>query len=336
MRGSQMPRFGDLGDDQIWRLVAYIRVSGARSSRGRARRTTAAAATPPTVRRRDDEGWPGDPRRAAERGHVHPAARRRVGPAAFCSTSPRSHVPRRDRPNAAAPRSVPMLRRRAGQRGVTFDRLVNAAAEPHNWLMYWGDYPGHALLRPEPDRPAQRSRRCRSAWTFPMPGDSVLEATPLVVDGVMYTTQPGVVVALDARTGRQIWRYTRQQKQRNPHEINPFNRGVAILGSPAVRRHARRRARGARRHAPGCRSGRRRWPTRCSATASRARRWSSRDKVHRRHHRRRVRRARISSTPTMPRPASGCGAGTPCPGPASLATTPGSATAGSRAAARCG
>ena len=64
-----------------------------------------------------------------------------------------------------------------------------------------------------------------------MPGDSVLEATPLVVDGVMYTTQPGVVVALDARTGRQIWRYTRQQKVKNPYEINPFNRGVAIAGN---------------------------------------------------------------------------------------------------------
>ena len=49
-----------------------------------------------------------------------------------------------------------------------------------------------------------------------MPGDSMLEATPLVVDGVMYTTQPGVVVALDARTGRQIWRYTRPQKVEEP------------------------------------------------------------------------------------------------------------------------
>ena len=33
--------------------------------------------------------------------------------------------------------------------------------------------------------------------------------------------------ALDARTGRQIWRYTRPQKVKNPYEINPFNRGVA-------------------------------------------------------------------------------------------------------------
>jgi alcohol dehydrogenase (cytochrome c) len=63
-----------------------------------------------------------------------------------------------------------------------------------------------------------------------MPGESVLEATPLVVDGVMYMTQPGAVVALDARTGRQIWRSNRQQKARSPYEINPFNRGAAIAG----------------------------------------------------------------------------------------------------------
>jgi alcohol dehydrogenase (cytochrome c) len=64
-----------------------------------------------------------------------------------------------------------------------------------------------------------------------MPGDSVLEATPIVVDGVMYTTQPGVVAALDARTGRQLWRYARPQKVKNPYEINPYNRGVAVAGN---------------------------------------------------------------------------------------------------------
>jgi len=113
--------------------------------------------------------------------------------------------------------------------GVTFERLKNAGAEPHNWLMYWGDFQGtHYSGLKQVD--ATNVSQLRSAWAFPMPGDSVLEAMPVVVDGVMYTTQPGVVVALDARTGRQIWRYARQQKVRNPYEINPFNRGVAVLG----------------------------------------------------------------------------------------------------------
>jgi len=108
-------------------------------------------------------------------------------------------------------------------------RLVKADAEPHNWLMYWGNYQAthySGLSQIDTKNVAQLG----AAWAFPMLGDSVLEATPLVVDGVMYTTQPGVVVALDARTGRQIWRYARPQKVKSPYEINPFNRGAAIGG----------------------------------------------------------------------------------------------------------
>jgi alcohol dehydrogenase (cytochrome c) len=106
-------------------------------------------------------------------------------------------------------------------------RLVNADAEPHNWLMYWGNYQStHYSGLKQIDR--TNAGRLQAAWTFPMPGDSVLEATPLVVDGVMYTTQPSLVVALDARTGRQIWRYARTQKVKSSYEINPFNRGAAI------------------------------------------------------------------------------------------------------------
>jgi PQQ-dependent dehydrogenase (methanol/ethanol family) len=113
--------------------------------------------------------------------------------------------------------------------GLTFDRLVQAGAEPHNWLMYWGNYQSthYSALN---QITASNAATLQTAWTFPMPGDSVLEATPIVVDGVLYTTQPGVVVALDARSGRQLWRYVRPQKVRNPFEINPYNRGVAILG----------------------------------------------------------------------------------------------------------
>jgi alcohol dehydrogenase (cytochrome c) len=104
--------------------------------------------------------------------------------------------------------------------GASFERLVNGDKEPHNWFMYWGNFRGthySALDQINTSNVGQ----LQMAWAFPMPGDSVLEATPVVIDGVMYTAQPGVVVALDARTGRQI---------RNPYEINPYNRGVAVLG----------------------------------------------------------------------------------------------------------
>src|SRR5256885_723605 len=113
--------------------------------------------------------------------------------------------------------------------GVGVDRLVNAASEPQNWLMYWGDYRAAHYSRLAQIDPTDVGE-LRAAWAYPMPGDAVLEATPGVADGIMYMTQPGVVVALDARTGRQIWRSMRAQKARSPYEINPFNRGVAIAG----------------------------------------------------------------------------------------------------------
>ncbi len=114
--------------------------------------------------------------------------------------------------------------------GVTTDRLMKAAAEPQNWLMYWGDYRSthYSGLN---QITASNVTQLRTAWAFPMPGANVLESTPIVVDGIMYTTQPGVAVALDARSGRPIWRWARTQKARSPYEINPFNRGAAVAGN---------------------------------------------------------------------------------------------------------
>jgi PQQ-dependent dehydrogenase (methanol/ethanol family) len=116
--------------------------------------------------------------------------------------------------------------------GVTSERLRRSGGEPQNWLMYWGDYQGtHFSSLTAID--AANVHRLQSVWAMPIPGDAVLEGTPLVVDGVMYATgggNPATVTAIDPRTGRQIWRWTRQQRVRNPYEINRFSRGVAVLG----------------------------------------------------------------------------------------------------------
>ncbi|MBI1762043.1 MAG: PQQ-dependent dehydrogenase, methanol/ethanol family [Acidobacteria bacterium] len=114
--------------------------------------------------------------------------------------------------------------------GLSYERIRNAPAEPHNWLSYWGDYQGRhysALKQINTANVAQLQAR----WAVQMPGDTTLEATPLVIDGVMYTSgMPGQVFALDAKSGLQIWKYERKQKVVNPYESNRFNRGVAVLG----------------------------------------------------------------------------------------------------------
>ena len=115
--------------------------------------------------------------------------------------------------------------------GLSFDRIRNSEAEPQNWLTYWGDLKGQhfsTLKQIDTGNVGQLQAR----WAAQLPGDGIVEAVPVVVDGVMYTAgPPGEVMALDARTGRPIWRYQRKQKVTNPYTSNRVNRGVAVLGN---------------------------------------------------------------------------------------------------------
>jgi PQQ-dependent dehydrogenase (methanol/ethanol family) len=115
--------------------------------------------------------------------------------------------------------------------GLSYDRIRNAHHEPQNWLTYWGDYQGKHFSALKQIN-ATNVHQLQARWAAQMPGDSLLEATPLVIDGVMYTSgMPGQVFALDARSGLQIWKYERKQKVVNAFESNRFNRGVAVLGN---------------------------------------------------------------------------------------------------------
>ncbi len=67
-------------------------------------------------------------------------------------------------------------------------------------------------------------------WIYSMRAFNI-EMTPLVVDGVMYATGPNQVSALDARSGREIWRYTRPRTAGlRGDAASGLNRGVALLG----------------------------------------------------------------------------------------------------------
>ncbi len=114
--------------------------------------------------------------------------------------------------------------------GLTYERIRHAAAEPQNWLTYWGDYAGRHFTSLDQVTPSN-VKQLQTRWAAQMPGDSVLQSTPIVVDGIMYTAGVvGQVFALDAKTGLQIWKYQRPQKVVNAFESNRVNRGVAVLG----------------------------------------------------------------------------------------------------------
>jgi alcohol dehydrogenase (cytochrome c) len=113
---------------------------------------------------------------------------------------------------------------------VTFERLVNSAKEPQNWMTYSGDYSGKRFSGLDRINVAN-VHTVVAKWVYQTAATGKLETTPLVVDGILYATaQDNRAFALDARTGRPIWMYQRQV----PADIRPccghVNRGLAILG----------------------------------------------------------------------------------------------------------
>jgi len=113
---------------------------------------------------------------------------------------------------------------------VSYDRLMRAAQEPKNWLMYSGGYASHRyspLTRITPSNVGNLEQK----WVLQGSVMGTWQATPIVVDGVMYVTQrPNDVLALDARTGRPYWLYRYNTPADQKACCGSNNRGVAVLG----------------------------------------------------------------------------------------------------------
>src|SRR5687767_14332283 len=118
----------------------------------------------------------------------------------------------------------------AGEAQVTSERMVRAAQEPQNWLMYSGGYMSqrYSLLR-QIDRANVKNLELK--WILPNQVFGAWQATPLVVDGIMYLTQrPNDVMAVDAKTGRVFWQYRHTVSTDARVCCGSNNRGLAILG----------------------------------------------------------------------------------------------------------
>ncbi len=97
-----------------------------------------------------------------------------------------------------------------------------------NWPSYNGDYTGrrYSTLK---EINVVNVAQLRAAWVF-HPGNSQnLEATPVVINGVMYLTSANDVFALDARTGRTLWHHRRPVSSGLLDDAAAHkNRGVAV------------------------------------------------------------------------------------------------------------
>ncbi len=117
------------------------------------------------------------------------------------------------------------------QAQVTHDRLLNAAQEPENWLTYSGGFASQRYSTLSQITPAN-VKDLTLQWAFQQRSTEKFEATPLVVDGVMYLTQaPNDIVAMDAATGELKWIYSYTPSREARPCCGRVNRGVAILGN---------------------------------------------------------------------------------------------------------
>ena len=90
---------------------------------------------------------------------------------------------------------------------VTKERILNADGEPGNWMSHGRTY-SEQRYSPLSQVTDQNVDQLGLAWHFDLGDTRGIEATPIVVDGVMYVTGGwSKVFALDAVTGEQIWAY---------------------------------------------------------------------------------------------------------------------------------
>jgi len=118
---------------------------------------------------------------------------------------------------------------------VTFRDIRDGFKNTSRWLTYSGDYSSqrHSPLK---EITPENVNKLATQWTFEATGMARgrgFEATPLLVDGVLFITGTNNWAwAIDARTGKQIWQYRRQLPTGLTYGGgNIVNRGFGMLGN---------------------------------------------------------------------------------------------------------
>ena len=83
--------------------------------------------------------------------------------------------------------------------------IPSAATRGENWPAYGLD-PAETRHSPLSEISADNVGRLGLVWSYNLESTRGVEATPLVVDGIMYVTASwSVVHAVDVRTGKRLW-----------------------------------------------------------------------------------------------------------------------------------
>jgi quinohemoprotein ethanol dehydrogenase len=108
---------------------------------------------------------------------------------------------------------------------VTLERLVAGEGEPDAWVTGGRDW-RQTYYSPLRDINETNVKDLGFAWSYDVDFSDTLEATPIVIDGVMYTSgNHGHVYALDATTGKPLWKFEPATQTLGFLQVN---RGVAF------------------------------------------------------------------------------------------------------------
>jgi alcohol dehydrogenase (cytochrome c) len=116
---------------------------------------------------------------------------------------------------------------------VSREQIRAAGTRPDQWLTYSGSLDGRRYT-PLTEIVPENVSRLQLRWIRQFDTtESRSESTPIVVGGVIFTTEPtpSDVVALDAKSGEVRWRYQRSLPDKLPACCGRSNRGLAILGN---------------------------------------------------------------------------------------------------------
>jgi quinohemoprotein ethanol dehydrogenase len=118
----------------------------------------------------------------------------------------------------------------AGPGAVTAERILAADADPGNWLTHGRTY-SEQRFSPLDKITAANVNSLGLAWSVELGTNRGVEATPIVVDGVLYTSEPwSKVRAFNAKTGEQLWAYDPAVDKAVGQKAccDVVNRGVAV------------------------------------------------------------------------------------------------------------
>ena len=113
---------------------------------------------------------------------------------------------------------------------VTNEMLLSAQDDPDTWLMYGRDYRSWRYSELTQIN-TENVKKLVPKWAFQIGTEfDKFECTPLVVNGVMIITTPySSIYAVDARTGKEIWRYNYPLQDGLAICCGMVNRGAAIF-----------------------------------------------------------------------------------------------------------